>query len=51
MLLLTTDIVVFDQYYDAVWLANYRPCGEEAVVELGDDPGEQLWNEIYGGCE
>ncbi|KAK7947737.1 aspartic peptidase domain-containing protein [Apiospora aurea] len=43
--------IVFDQYYDAVWLANYRPCGEEAVADLGEDPGEQLWTEIYGGCE
>ncbi|KAK8133410.1 acid protease [Apiospora sp. TS-2023a] len=42
--------IVFDQYYNAVWLANYRPCGEEAVADLGEDPGEQLWNEIYGGC-
>ncbi|KAK6845727.1 Candidapepsin-1 [Apiospora arundinis] len=42
--------IVFDQYYDAVWLANYRPCGEEAVADLGEDPGEQLWTEIYGGC-
>ncbi|KAK8038495.1 eukaryotic aspartyl protease protein [Apiospora rasikravindrae] len=41
--------VVFDQYYDAVWLANYRPCGEEAVADFGEDPGEQLWSEIYGG--
>ncbi|KAK8108295.1 uncharacterized protein PG998_010308 [Apiospora kogelbergensis] len=43
--------MVFDQYYDAVWLANYRPCGEEAVADLGKDPGEQLWTEIYGGCD
>ncbi|KAK8087481.1 eukaryotic aspartyl protease protein [Apiospora phragmitis] len=43
--------IVFDQYYDTVWMANYQPCGEEAVTDLGEDPGEQLWTEIYGGCE
>ncbi|KAI1858045.1 uncharacterized protein JN550_012938 [Neoarthrinium moseri] len=42
--------IVFDQVYDAVWVANYQPCGSPSVVDLTANAGNQLWTEIYGGC-
>lgn len=42
--------VVFDQLYDAIWLANYQPCGGSLVTDLTENAGNQLWTELYGGC-
>ncbi|ETS85667.1 hypothetical protein PFICI_03692 [Pestalotiopsis fici W106-1] len=42
--------IVFDQLYDAIWLANYQPCGGSLVTDLTENAGNQLWTELYGGC-
>ncbi|KAM0816727.1 putative Peptidase A1 domain-containing protein [Seiridium cardinale] len=42
--------IVFDQLYDAIWLANYQPCGNALVTDLTENAGNQLWAELYGGC-
>ncbi|KAI2610813.1 acid protease [Hypoxylon fragiforme] len=41
--------LVFDQQNDAVWIAQYFPCGE-SVTDLTTDAGRQLWLEVTGLC-
>ncbi|OTA99879.1 hypothetical protein M426DRAFT_66966, partial [Hypoxylon sp. CI-4A] len=42
--------VVFDQQNDAVWIAQYLPCGDDGITDLTTDAGRQLWLEVTGLC-
>ncbi|KAI1409991.1 acid protease [Hypoxylon sp. FL1857] len=42
--------LVFDQQNDAVWIAQYLPCGDDGITDLTKDAGRQLWLEITGLC-
>ncbi|KAI1456504.1 acid protease [Annulohypoxylon moriforme] len=42
--------LVFDQQNNAVWIAQYLPCGDDGVADLTKDAGRQLWVEIIGLC-
>ncbi|KAI2616240.1 acid protease [Hypoxylon sp. NC1633] len=42
--------LVFDQQNDAVWIAQYLPCGDDEITDLTMDAGRQLWLEVTGLC-
>ncbi|KAI1106423.1 acid protease [Jackrogersella minutella] len=42
--------LVFDQQNDAVWIAQYLPCGDDGITDLTVDAGRQLWLEVTGLC-
>ncbi|KAI1440688.1 acid protease [Annulohypoxylon stygium] len=42
--------LVFDQQNNAVWIAQYLPCGDDGVADLTKDAGRQLWLEVTGLC-
>ncbi|KAI1374796.1 acid protease [Hypoxylon crocopeplum] len=42
--------LVFDQQNDAVWIAQYLPCGDDGITDLSLDAGRQLWLEVTGLC-
>ncbi|KAI1758844.1 acid protease [Hypoxylon sp. FL1150] len=42
--------LVFDQQNDAVWIAQYLPCGNDEITDLMLDAGKQLWLEVTGLC-
>ncbi|KAI0885106.1 acid protease [Annulohypoxylon maeteangense] len=42
--------LVFDQLNNAVWIAQYLPCGDDGVEDLTKDAGRQLWLEVTGLC-
>ncbi|OTA96271.1 hypothetical protein M434DRAFT_128650 [Hypoxylon sp. CO27-5] len=42
--------LVFDQQNDAVWIAQYLPCGDDGITDLTKDAGRQLWLEVTGLC-
>ncbi|KAI0384677.1 acid protease [Hypomontagnella monticulosa] len=42
--------LVFDQQNDAVWIAQYFPCGDPDIIDLTKDAGRQLWIEVTGLC-
>ncbi|KAI1389171.1 acid protease [Hypoxylon trugodes] len=42
--------LVFDQQSDAVWIAQYLPCGDDGITDLTKDAGRQLWLEVTGLC-
>ncbi|KAI0180744.1 acid protease [Hypoxylon sp. FL1284] len=42
--------LVFDQQNDAVWIAQYLPCGDDGITDLTLDAGKQLWLEVTGLC-
>ncbi|XXG96356.1 hypothetical protein Hte_002638 [Hypoxylon texense] len=42
--------LVFDQQNDAVWIAQYLPCGDDGITDLTLDAGRQLWLEVTGLC-
>ncbi|KAI1656558.1 acid protease [Daldinia decipiens] len=42
--------LIFDQLNNAVWIAQYFPCGENEIADLTQDAGRQLWLEVTGLC-
>ncbi|KAI5860393.1 acid protease [Durotheca rogersii] len=42
--------LVFDQLNNAVWVAQYLPCGEGGITDLTLDAGRELWLEVTGLC-
>ncbi|KAI0007508.1 aspartic peptidase domain-containing protein [Xylariaceae sp. FL0662B] len=42
--------VVFDQHNDAVWIAQYMPCGEDEITDLTENAGLELWLDVTGLC-
>ncbi|KAL7623686.1 hypothetical protein AAE478_005238 [Parahypoxylon ruwenzoriense] len=42
--------LVFDQQNNAVWIAQYLPCGDGGITDLTLDAGKELWLEVTGLC-
>ncbi|KAI0598667.1 aspartic peptidase domain-containing protein [Biscogniauxia sp. FL1348] len=42
--------IVFDQQNDAIWLAQYSPCGDNGISDLTLDAGRELWLDMTGLC-